>query len=403
MRLQLRLIILFFIGLASLSGIAQPALPQQEKNTEVDFLFSYYEQSGDHSAVTGGQGTEELHDYSGIIIVNVPLPTNRNLRVEHGISYFTSASHDNINPGTISSASYADITGYLDISYSKYDTASRTSLGIKARGFLEEYFASISFGGFITKTSLDQNRQFKASANFFADKWALDYNIRKLYPIEIRNTGIDYAKTDRRYSSNFDFVLSQVINKRLQGSISLGFIYQMGLLNTPYHRVYFEGERLPRVEKLPDQRLRIPLSIRSNYFLGDRIIFRTYYRYYWDTFGIKAHTINLEVPIKITNFIALQPFYRIHRQEGSKYFAPYLGHDHDAQFYTSDYDLSTFTSQFFGAGFKLSPAMGISKFKLYAKARSSIIFREFQLRGGSYRRSDGLKSLMLNCGFSFLM
>lgn len=153
---------------------------------------------------------------------------------------------------------------------------------------------------------------------------------------------------------------------------------------------------------MPDNKIRIPVSLRLNYFIGDRIILRTFYRYYWDTFGIEAHTINLEVPIKITNFIALQPFYRIHWQKESTYFAPYLGHDLNAEYYTSDYDLSSFTSHFIGAGFKYSPAMGIGKFKLRAKARNAILFREIQLRGGSYRRSDGLKSMLVSCGFSFL-
>lgn len=399
--MQLKIYILIFSLLNFLPALCQ--LPKTERKTEVDFLFGYYEQSGNHSAVTGGQGTEELHDYSGIIIVNVPIKENKTLRVENGISYFTSASHDNINPYSITSASYADITGYLDITYSKYDSAKHRTLGINGRGLLEEYFGSLSFGGFITKTSTSQNRELKASANFFADKWALDYNIRKLYPIEIRNTGIDYAKTDMRYSSNFNFILSQVIHKRLQGSFSLGIIHQFGLLNTPYHRVYFEGENLPRVERMPDNKIRIPVSMKLHYFWGDRIILRSFYRYYWDTFGVTAHTINLDVPIKITNFIVLQPFYRIHLQQQSTYFAPYLGHAPDAEYYTSDYDLSSFTSHFVGAGFKYSPAMGISKFKLRAKARNSIIFREIQLRGGNYHRSDGMRSFLLSCGFSFLI
>ena len=400
--MQLKKYISFLLHLLSIPVLGQVPGFETERKTEIDFLFSYYEQSGNHSAVTGGQGTEELHDYSGIIIVNVPIKENKTLRVENGISYFTSASHDNINPNTITSASYADITGYLDITYSKYDTAKRRSIGINVRGLLEEYFGSLSIGGFISKISADQNREFKASANLFADKWALDYKINKLYPIELKNTGIEYVKTDMRYSSNFNFILSQVINKRLQGSLSLGFINQFGLLNTPYHRVYFEGEDLPRVERMPDIKIRIPASIRLNYFMGDRIILRSFYRYYWDTFSVEAHTINLEVPIKITNFIAFQPFYRIHLQTGSKYFAPYLGHDLDAEYYTSDYDLSTFTSHFIGAGFKYSPAMGISKFKFRAKAKNSILFREIQLRGGSYRRSDGMKSMLVSCGFSFL-
>ena len=400
--MQLKKYISFLLLLLSIPVLGQVPGFETERKTEIDVLFSYYEQSGNHSAVTGGQGTEELHDYSGIIIVNVPIKENKTLRVENGISYFTSASHDNINPNTITSASYADITGYLDITYSKYDTAKRRSIGINVRGLLEEYFGSLSIGGFISKISASQNREFKASANLFADKWALDYKINKLYPIELKNTGIEYVKTDMRYSSNFNFILSQVINKRLQGSLSLGFINQFGLLNTPYHRVYFEGEDLPRVERMPDIKIRIPASIRLNYFMGDRIILRSFYRYYWDTFGVEAHTINLEVPIKITNFIAFQPFYRIHLQTGSKYFAPYLGHDLDAEYYTSDYDLSTFTSHFIGAGFKYSPAMGISKFKFRTKAKNSILFREIQLRGGSYRRSDGMKSMMVSCGFSFL-
>ena len=205
-----------------------------------------------------------------------------------------------------------------------------------------------------------------------------------------------------RYSTNLNMILSQVINKRLQASLSLGLIHQFGLLNTPYHRVYFPEEDLPRVEQLPDKRFRMPASIRVHSFIGDRFILRSFYRYYWDTFGIKAHTFNIEIPYKITNFIAFQPFYRIHFQEGSKYFAPYREHDPNAEYYTSDYDLSSFTSHFIGAGFKYSPAMGISKFKLRAKARKSYIFREIQLRAGSYHRSDGMTSMMFSCGFSFL-
>ena len=373
-----------------------------ENKTEIDFLFSYYEQSGNHSAVTGGQGTEELHDYSGIIIVNVPIQNDKRLRVEHGLSYFTSASHDNINPNTITSASYADLTGYLDLTYSRFDSTTRVTLGANTRMLLEEYFGSISFGGFVSKLSADQNREFKLSANFFADKWALNYKIDKLYPIELRYTGIDYVKTDKRYSTNLNTILSQILNKRFQASFSLGIIHQFGLLNTPYHRVYFEGEDLPRVERLPDNRFRFPTSVRLHYFLGDRIIFRSFYRFYWDTFGIAAHTVNLEIPVKITNFIAIQPFYRIHLQTGSKYFAPYLGHDPNAEYYTSDYDLSSFTSHFVGAGFKYSPALGIGKFKLRSNARNSILFREIQLRAGHYQRSDGMQSMLISCGFSFL-
>jgi len=400
--MQLKLYISFVVLLFPIPFLAQVPGATAERKTEIDFMFSYYEQSGNHSAVTGGQGTEELHDYSAIIIVNVPIKENKTLRIENGISYFTSASHDNINPNTITSASYSDQPIYLDVTYSVNDTARKHSFGINGRILFEEYFGSVSLGGYYSKISKNSNRELKLSANFFVDKWALYYPIKKLYPVELKYNGIEYVDTDKRYSSNFNMILSQVINKRLQGSISLGIIHQFGLLNTPYHRVYFEGEDLPRVERLPDNKIRIPVSMRLNYFLGDRIVFRSFYRYYHDTFGVEAHTFNLEMPIKLTNFMAFQPFYRIHYQRGSMYFAPYKEHDPDAEYYTTDYDLSSFTSHFIGAGFKYSPAMGIGKFKLRAKAKKSILFREIQLRGGNYLRSDGMKSMLVSCGFSFL-
>ena len=399
--MQLGKIISFFLFLP-LPILGQTTEVVNNRQTEIDFLFSYYEQSGNHSAVTGGQGTEELHDYAGIIIVNVPVKENNNLRIENGLSYFTSASHDNINPNTITSASYDDLTAYLDVTYGTYDTARRHSFGVNGRVQLEMHFGSISMGGYYSKLSKDLNREIKFSANFFADKWALRYPIRKLYPYELKSTGIEYVDTDKRYSSNFNLIISQIVNKRLQASISVGVIIQTGLLSAPYHRVYFKDEDLPRVERLPNIRYRIPVAFRLHYFLGDRIIFRTFYRYYWDTFGVEAHTFNIEIPYKITNFISFQPFYRIHFQNGTTYFAPYKEHDSSAEYYTSDYDLSSFTSHFFGAGFRYSPAMGISKFKLSKKAKKSFIFHEIQFRGGSYYRTDGMKSMLLSCGLSFL-
>jgi len=394
--------IISFLLLIPMPIFGQTADVANNRQTEIDFLFSYYEQSGNHSAVTGGQGTEELHDYAGIIIVNVPIKETKNLRIENGISYFTSASHDNINPNTITSASYADLIGYLDVTYSTYDTAMRHSYGMKGRVLVEEYFGSISMGGFYARLSEDLSRELKFTANFFVDKWALNYPIEKLYPIELRYNGIDYVNTDRRYSSHFDLIVSQIINKRLQASLSIGIIYQSGLLSTPYHRVYFEGEDHARVERLPNTKLRIPVSMRLHYFLGDRVVFRTFYRYYRDTFEVDTHTINVEIPIKITNFLAFQPFYRIHFQSGSKYFAAYKAHEIDQEYYTSDYDLSSFTSHFFGAGIRYSPALGISKFKFSKKAQKSFLFDEIQFRAGSYHRTDGMRSLLASCGFSFL-
>ena len=66
-------------------------------NVEVNILGSYYTQDVNHSAVTGGLGTEELTDVTPAIIVIIPLDSTRQLSFDVGADFITSASTDNID------------------------------------------------------------------------------------------------------------------------------------------------------------------------------------------------------------------------------------------------------------------------------------------------------------------
>ena len=92
---------------------------------------------------------------------------------------------------------------------------------------------------------------------------------------------------------------------------------------------------------------------------GDRIILRSYYRYYIDSWGLQSHTASLEMPVKIIPFFSISPFYRFYNQTAIKYFEPYGMHTAQDQYYTSNYDLSKFNSNFFGAGIRIAPPKGI--------------------------------------------
>src|SRR5204863_8620496 len=78
---------------------------------EANFVSSYYNQSGNNSAVTGGLGTEKLTDYSASIDVKFTRWGKKEIKhsfdFEVGIDHYTSASSDNVNPQTISGASHA--------------------------------------------------------------------------------------------------------------------------------------------------------------------------------------------------------------------------------------------------------------------------------------------------------
>ncbi len=112
-----------------------------------------------------------------------------------------------------------------------------------------------------------------------------------------------------------------MINKRLQMLATVEPSFQDGLLSTPFHRVYFTNGS-ETTERLPGTRLKFPVSLRANYFEGDRAIIRSFYRFYVDDWGMVAHTASIEVPVKLTPFLSVSPFYRFHAQTAVRYFRP---------------------------------------------------------------------------------
>jgi len=182
-----------------------------------------------------------------------------------------------------------------------------------------------------------------------------------------------------------------VINQRLQVLFAVEPSYQHGLLATDYQRDFFtDGSE--RIENLPGSRYKLPLSARFNYFLDDHFIIRTFYRYYMDNWGVRAHTAELEVPVKLSSFFSISPFYRYNNQIGTRYFTPYGEHNPTDKYYTSDYDLSTLTSDFYGAGIRWAPPKGVFGWQDLSM---------LELRYGHYTRSTALTSNIITLNLKF--
>lgn len=368
------------------------------KIDEVNFVSSYYHQEGNHSAVTGGIGTEKLTDYANSIELKMShydfKNRKRSIGIEAGIDYYTSASSDNINPKNLSSASSSDIRVYPSVSYGIENEKKGTLVGFNASYSHEFDYTSIGVGVSFNKTSKNKNREFGVKANAYFDQVSI------IKPIEFAppnaetgaSRGDDYRyPTSPRNSFNLGFSLSQVVNKKFQLAFLMDMAYQQGFLSLPFHRVYFSNG-LKGLDVLPDTRFKVPLALRASYFIGDKIIVRAYYRYYQDSWGLKAHTANIETPIKITPFVSVSPFYRFYMQSAIDYFAPYKQNDANSIYHTSDYNLSKFSSNFFGMGIRFSPPKGVLGIEY---------LNMLELRFGHYTRSNDLQSNIVSVNLRF--
>lgn len=364
------------------------------KVSEVNFVTGYYHQDGNLSPVTGGIGTEKLSDIATTLDLKVYKYDNKNrkhdLGLEVGVDHYTSASSDKIDPHTLSSASHADTRIYPTLTYGITNEKTGNAVNFSGSYSSEYDYQSIGVGAGYTKTSKDKNTEFGVKLQAFLDHVSL------ILPVEMRTGGTrrddddDYPSTPRNsFSGSFTF--SQQLTQRLQFALSSDAVYQSGYLATPFHRIYFTNGALTN-EKLPSTRLKIPIGLRLNYFAGDKVIIRSFYRFYHDDWGLTAHTFNIELPVKVTPFISISPFYRFYSQNGVKYYAGYKLHNANEAFYTTDDDLSKFNSNFEGVGLRFAPPGGLFGMKH---------FNNLELRYGHYNRTDGLHSDIITLALKF--
>src|SRR5437868_11884160 len=81
---------------------------------DIQFIYSHYFQNGNHSAVTGGLGTEKLQVYGPELILKRQLDSLKSYTIDAGIDVISSASTDKIDY-VMSSASRVDEHAYVSI------------------------------------------------------------------------------------------------------------------------------------------------------------------------------------------------------------------------------------------------------------------------------------------------
>ncbi len=394
MRLQLITTLYLIAGYCQAQELDSSGVKIQE-DIEVNFLMSYYDQDGNHSAVTGGVGTESLQDYAGALVVNVPLDSTKSLMIRGGITYYTSASNDRID-FRVSSASKKEYRGDLDISLTKLNKSRDLTSKLSFGSSIDVDYFSTSVGYGLTKLWPTKGRQIAVEGKFYYDSW-----VWLVFPQELRGTERAVVPSRKRLTYNLAVSYFWTINKRLQAAVIIDPTYQHGLLSTPFHRVFYADTAGTFLETLPLDRFKLPLAFRLHYFAGDLLAIRFYYRYYWDTFGIQAHTFNLELPIKFSPMFTAFPYYRFHNQGAADHFQPFKQHQIGARYATSDFDLSELHSHRFGLGIRVSPLSNLLEVK-WSK-RKYLDFKAFELRFSSYSREDGLDAITISANTSFVI
>ena len=404
------------------------------ESTEIDIISSYYAQDGENAAVSGGIGSEKLTDATGAIIISIPLNDDDVLAIDAGISAYTSASSSNVNPfdtretagpfTASSGASSSDTWTNFTVNYSHSSDDRNNIVSAKASVSSEYDYFSVGFGGGFSKSFNEKNTELGINANVYIDSWSLIYPT-ELRPFAPEGNGLgnrlfgggnaitgnkNYAPSFETFSNKgrnsyaLGLTFSQILSQRAQAAFMLDVVKQQGLLSTPFQRVYFsdvpdsfieEFHLADDIERLPDNRLKLAMGSRVNFYINEFLVLRTFYRYYTDDWGIDSHTATIELPIKISGSFTLYPSYRFYNQSAADYFAPYEQHLSTEAFYTSDYDLSDYNANQYGFGITYTDIF--TRFEIRKFGLKSI-----DLKYNYYKRNTGLHSGIISAGLKFV-
>ncbi|WP_129652558.1 DUF3570 domain-containing protein [Flagellimonas olearia] len=350
-----------------------------------------------------------------------------------------------------SGASRQDTWGSVSVAYA-HSSDDRNQIWNANASFASEYdYVSVGFGGGITKLFNEKNTEVSIKGSVFLDTWLPRYpteldsylevggnlNSGFFAGVDILNRnglvtnkngtatwrpvdGFSLISDKKRNSFALSASFSQILGKNTQISIFADVVSQQGWLANPMQRVYFADvpnyfignpASIPNytssqntdvfmladdMERLPDTRLKFPIGFRLNHYFNEILTVRTYYRYYFDDWGLQAHTANIELPIKVSQNFTLYPSYRYYTQNQIDYFAPFDTHLSTEEYYTSDFDLSAYDAHQFGFGVTYTDIF--TKFRTWRFGLKSI-----DLKYNNYHRNTGLKANYFGVGFKFVM
>lgn len=342
-------------------------------------------------------------------------------------------------------ASKRDVLKAVHADYSHSSKNRNIIMGSNVSFSKEFDYTSYGFGGNLTGLFNEKNTELGLKGTVFLDNW------KPIYPTELHEYFINganfqslgYFKGIKVYNQDgivstaylpstfktwdqtgrntytLSFFASQIITQKLQLALFFDLVRQTGMLSTPYQRVYFADkpnyyigdisdipyytqpinhgvyQLADNIEKLPGTRFKVPLGIRGSYYINEWFVLRGYYRFYADDWGLKAHTLNLDLPLRFSQAFSLTPSYRFYVQNQVDYFAPYEAHLSTEQYFTSDYDLSRFTSNQYSLALNLTD--------IYTRFRMlSFGFKNANIKFSHYTRSDGMEANIISFGLKFV-
>jgi hypothetical protein len=191
-------------------------------------------------------------------------------------------------------------------------------------------------------------------------------------------------------SRSYEAGLSQVITKNLIAGMTLEVITDQGLLSNPYRAIRYSVD--PSINPLgyslgsqvyPNTRTSTAVETRAKYYLPYRAAASVSYRYFSDTWGIRANTIELGYTQPISNKFIFEGRVRHYSQNHATFYSDLFPFANSQNFEARDQNLAGSTNNTFDG--KVTWAFAPEGFLIFKRATASFDATRIQFKYKDFR------------------
>jgi hypothetical protein len=203
-------------------------------------------------------------------------------------------------------------------------------------------------------------------------------------------------------SRSYEGGLSQVITKNLIAGATLEVITDQGLLSNPYRSIRYTVD--PAINPLgyalgsqvyPNTRTSTAVETRAKYYLPYRAAASVSYRYFSDTWGIRANTIELDYTQPVSNKFIFEGRVRHYSQNHATFYSDLFPFANSQNFEARDQNLAASTNNTFDG--KVTWAFAPEGFLIFKRATASFDVTRIQFK---YKDFRDIRDYNINNGYA---
>jgi hypothetical protein len=251
---------------------------------------------------------------------------------------------------------------------------------------------NLSFTNSTERDYISNTTHFSLSQDMFGDLTTVTIGFTDSRDKVGENNGKNYAPLvewlGHAQSRSYEGGLSQVITKNLIAGMTLEVITDQGLLSNPYRHIRYLDPTVglgysfgPQV--YPNTHTSTAVETRAKYYLPYRAAASVSYRYFSDTWGIRANTIELGYTQPISNKFIFEGRLRHYSQNSANFYSDLFAFANQQNFEARDQNLAASTNNTIDA--KMTWAFAPEGFLVFKRATASFDVSRIQFKYSDFR------------------